>query len=60
MADHVPLESKLCDDHDSEYDRAAILDGWMGGHAVFMWIQIVPSRTIPFFLFQMNKKIVGV
>lgn len=36
MADHVPLESKLCDDHDSEYDRAAILDGWMGGHAVFM------------------------
>lgn len=57
----MPLESKLCGDHDSEYDQAAILDGWIDGHAMFMWIQIVPSHKNSIFSFlNEQKKIVGV
>lgn len=52
----MPLESKLCDDHDSEYDQAAILDGWIDGHAMFMWIQIVPSHKNSIFSFLNEQK----
>lgn len=57
----MPLESKLCDDHDSEYDQAAILDGWIDGPAMFMWIQncSITYNSIFSFLNE-QKKIVGV